>query len=1617
MGQIKHVVHVMLENRSFDAVLGWLYDPTTLPDGKYFRGLAFEGGAKIGSIPTPSEASTAGKNSGAKGGAFRFSPHGVVDPSSKSQSVQAKIYDPTSNSMPDSEIRQWAHFPPENPGEPHEHVSAQLYAPEPVIWANDPQMKGFSMDYMALHKDSKKISTDTIVTSLPQQLLPAITSLAQAYGVCDEWFASVPSQTWANRLFAYTASSSDIVNNEDAKSGYKGTARHLTQFSAPTIMEHMDYWHRATKRDQLAVPTVSDRLESEWSWKVYSHQRGADMVHTLFYKLMSSEAAKDVYVPFETLASDAAAGLLPAYSIVEPLYLPAKVRGEVLLHNDHHPSELVEAGEAYFNRPPLWAADTLVLDIFEALFGPKADQAHAEATLLIITYDEHGGCYDHVTPPVAQNPHAGASAVTDANFAFQRYGVRVPAIFISPHIAPQTILHKPKDSPFPFDHTSLIHSIRDRWQVHQQPTPPLTHRDAVAPTFWHVLSTSTAQSNEAEFRAIQARNQRVPDLIASCRLKHQKLQDQYGTAKKKRDSNWKHWFSDLGRSMITYAAASLMPLGKYLAPRTGRKGLGEVEIDWERAAHLVMNSDHEAYTRDPPSSSLSVVGKPLEIDWSTDEEAKAQLQNEGGVKRALLVGIEDPFALLQGPHNDVQLIEQLLTTQFGFSSSNIVTLKDAERGPILEQFQNFAKKSLPDDTFVFYYSGHGTEFFDEDKEKWRQAILPIGALTKDDALIEKSILDHEIGALLDTFITKNVTLIFDSCHSGDMTRSPTAVVSTKAHPKSVNLKRHGTSARQTWTSQNEFLGKYIVLSACRDNEVASEYPFEVENPQKSNDLASSSASNSSTASSASDRKVEVYHGALTWHLYQILSNKLVKGEDLEILTWRALVAQIRSKMASFVDERGGVAFNQHVQLEGLRDWVVFGRESRAQPPAVGVSQSEGSLITLDAGRLHGVALDSLWVTKDMQSGREYELKVVELVDSGLYAGIQANCICTAQEVTSSVVYPNGQPPLKNIPKSPSEQAPPSDASIELPRLSIHTDFHYAVCVAVPKTHLPKLCLQDSAGEIDLSKFALEYPTFFTLISDETQADLIVHHTKTFTKVTIPSRQASGYFTSGDWDSLFSDISRICRYLQMSKPVSNVPTIFRRNVGLTIGQNPVFKRDLTSPLIFRNGDLVVCNLRNDSFNDLYFTLLCFGPDFSIDQRWPIEGTMSAVTSRSNAETGIRMITPPSALRDQLGCAKVTLRFILTSKPADFWTLLQPAVDLSPEKRLRGSRGAENPGRAVNEGMGGCQVLDVVCIIQPRHLEEAIQYGLMHQSQWNSPFVWVDFERLRQQLLVDSSPPSTPTTPTSPSLAPSPPSNKLEFALPQSPKVASSKIVLPPNDILIIFLTAGDTPAKESWTFDSNRYTNDTTIRSTMWRLMMTKLVGTSGKAPAFTSGHIPLLNSEFDVSQLSKSISMAKGKVVLVALGTAGTAAKKALLDLDSKSASKCIGIVFENTIHHRPTYITHAGILSSFPLWREAASNDAIEKWFQYIQHIDSDFIQRHSSLMTRSLVTNVPSSLFSEDSLDWTSKKSNHKTYRVEATNYFELALPDDSQSPQYGFLLQALSDILGLSAEIPAQ
>jgi phospholipase C len=272
-------------------------------------------------------------------------------------------------------------------------------------------------------------TASAIMGMFPPAALPVLSGLAAGFAVCDHWYSSVPTETFPNRAFACAATSQGHMND--------GTA----SFTVPSIFGLM--------------------TAHSLSWKIYGYNE-EPLTRKNFPDTLSAPDSR--FGRFADFQSDAGAGTLPQYSFLEPRWGSTG--------NSQHPNYDVSLGEK------------LIQDVYNAVRnGPGWNQ-----TLLFITYDEHGGLYDHVPPPSGATPPD--STPGEFGFDFTRFGVRVPAVLVSPLIPAGTVFRVPAGST-PLDHTSVLKTIQTRWGL-----PALTARDAAAPDIGDVLSLAAPRTDD-----------------------------------------------------------------------------------------------------------------------------------------------------------------------------------------------------------------------------------------------------------------------------------------------------------------------------------------------------------------------------------------------------------------------------------------------------------------------------------------------------------------------------------------------------------------------------------------------------------------------------------------------------------------------------------------------------------------------------------------------------------------------------------------------------------------------------------------------------------------------------------------------------------------------------------------------------------------------------------------------------------------------------------------------------------------------------------------------------------------------------------------------------------------
>jgi len=401
LSSVEHIVVLMLENRSFDHMLGFLYTDqgNVSPAGQQYAGL------------TGSES----------------------NPDSSGQPVTVFRIEPTT---PNAYL-----MPGADPGEGYMAANSQLFGSihGPASPSDPPAMQGFVKDFAytlgwETPDKSYAVVPGTVASDImgcfAPETLPVLSALAKGYAVCDQWFASAPTETMPNRAFACSG----------------------------TSQGHMD-----DKTHTFTSPSVFGLLDAHGiSWGIYGYD-AQPLTKATFTDI--SGAAASHFGVFTDFTAAAAAGTLGAFTFLEPSWSTTG--------NSQHPNYDVALGEQ------------LIHDVYEALrSGPGWAQ-----TLLVLTYDEHGGCYDHVAPPagaVVPDHDAG-----EFGFDFTRFGVRVPAVLVSPLIAPGTVFRVPPGST-PLDHTSILKTVEQRWGL-----PSLTARDAAAPGFGDVLTLTAPRTDDA----------------------------------------------------------------------------------------------------------------------------------------------------------------------------------------------------------------------------------------------------------------------------------------------------------------------------------------------------------------------------------------------------------------------------------------------------------------------------------------------------------------------------------------------------------------------------------------------------------------------------------------------------------------------------------------------------------------------------------------------------------------------------------------------------------------------------------------------------------------------------------------------------------------------------------------------------------------------------------------------------------------------------------------------------------------------------------------------------------------------------------------------------------------
>jgi phospholipase C len=319
-------------------------------------------------------------------------------------------------------------------------------------------MQGFILDYYQQQKNIAQ--SHKILHYFPPAKLPVLTGLARQFCVFNGWFSSIPGPTICNRAFAHYGTSFGRVGMD------------------------IFYW----KKPPLSI--YERALLAGRTAKIYYYDGPSSTMEIV--NLLKSQPK--LFGTFDQFLDDCKSGELPDYSFVEPNYNDHEGEGGAEPASDQHPDHDVRQGERFMG------------SVYNAIFD---NEQLWNSTALLIVYDEHGGIYDHVVPPPCTPDGYIASAGdtgTGTPFAFDRLGVRVPAVLVSPWVRKGTVIPGPyQASGRAFEHASIPATVM-KWllkdfdpstlsEQNRQNFLDATPREKAAQTFLDLL-TDERQSDD-----------------------------------------------------------------------------------------------------------------------------------------------------------------------------------------------------------------------------------------------------------------------------------------------------------------------------------------------------------------------------------------------------------------------------------------------------------------------------------------------------------------------------------------------------------------------------------------------------------------------------------------------------------------------------------------------------------------------------------------------------------------------------------------------------------------------------------------------------------------------------------------------------------------------------------------------------------------------------------------------------------------------------------------------------------------------------------------------------------------------------------------------------------------
>lgn len=586
-------------------------------------------------------------------------------------------------------------------------------------------------------------------------------------------------------------------------------------------------------------------------------------------------------------------------------------------------------------------------------------------------------------------------------------------------------------------------------------------------------------------------------------------------------------------------------------------------------------------------------------------------------RHGLLIGIDEypkfsPGSQLKGCVHDVTAMGRVLIEHFRFPPSNLQYLCNGEatRDGILSAMSRMLDTVDDDEVVVVQFCGHGSQVLDVDGDEadgYDETIVPYDSgRRKDDNL---DITDDEINVWLHLLGKRTpwTTLIFDSCHSGTITRDPFAarVRRLPLDPRPPTRPQWSPAAATTNRGRDRTGDLYTLFAACRDDESAHEM-----NPALTGGVT---------------------HGALSFHLCRELVRHGPGTPCRDIFA--RVASQISARFRS-----------QHPQLEGAWDREIFGIRNLTAMRHVPVRSRDDGEAVLAAGNAHGMTTGSRWAVYPPGTRQTHGSEPLGTLEIQQVDAVSARALIRAETTPGSIEaggravqmsHPSGDPRMRIAVTGSLKDA----GKVE----RLETAIHASPLLDIGTAENAEVQVRLSAGNPG--------------------CDLWTAVDRTGTPMLEPRRAD----VPEEIIDLIEHLERRSRYqsvLALENP--DPQSALRGTIELELrrlgseGWEPALPTDGSADVVFHDGDRLALHIRHRFSRPIYVYVLDFGISGSIDLLYPVRGASEGLIADHTLEIGVRLgdeldLSLPS------GKAGVEIvKLFATLEPTDFGPLLQGSV---------------------------------------------------------------------------------------------------------------------------------------------------------------------------------------------------------------------------------------------------------------------------------------------------------------------------------------------------------------------